>query len=276
MCHITNACVFAINPQGKYASAGVWGDSRRRTGLPRLWRPLEWPYKPVHLNPWGTDVPLITPNQQCATSHHFGNAGYRPTANISSFDPKGVRDASTPHWHKTAVLLLWSGSIYTQTRWRGHTGTRCHSQRATSPKVEGGEACGEALQKELPRGLLQRVRAHQRGQASIPQDPPAQLWAWEVILSLPIFREMATSANLIGSEVHEVKEVWTGQKDLWATYHAAKSSPQDIHFFRVMLPTESPRIIGLRGSIPQRPCISGVGCPSVHGAEKKGRMRVLQ
>ena len=51
------------------------------------------------------------------------------------------------------------------------------------------------------------------------------------------FREMATSANLMVSEVHEVKEVWTGQKDLQSAHHVAKSSPKDIHFFRVVLPT---------------------------------------
>ena len=33
------------------------------------------------------------------------------------------------------------------------------------------------------------------------------------------FQEMATSAGLMGSEVHEVQEVWTGKKDLWAAHH---------------------------------------------------------
>ena len=40
------------------------------------------------------------------------------------------------------------------------------------------------------------------------------------------FKELATSANLLGSEVHKVKEVWTGQRNLKATDHAAKASPK--------------------------------------------------
>ena len=61
------------------------------------------------------------------------------------------------------------------------------------------------------------------------------------------FREMATSTDLMSSEVHEVQEVWTCQKDLQVTYQAAKSSPKDIHIFWVVPPTESPKIMDLRG-----------------------------
>ena len=143
-----------------------------------------------------------------------------------------------------AVPLLWSGSIYAQTRGRGHTWTGHHSQRATSLELEGGDACSKASQREPPKAFS---RACQGGQVSLPQDPPAQLWAWGVIQPLPIFRELATSTNLMGSEVHEVKEAWTGWKDLQTTYLVAKSSPKDICFFRVMPSTESPKIIGLRG-----------------------------
>ena len=60
-------------------------------------------------------------------------------------------------------------------------------------------------------------------------------------------REMATSDNFMGSEVHEVWEVWTGQKDLRAAYCMAKTSPKDIHFFRGELCTKSPKNMGLRG-----------------------------
>ena len=88
------------------------------------------------------------------------------------------------------------------------------------------------------------------------------------------FRDMATSANLMGSEIHEVWEMWTGQKDLGATCCMAKTSPKGICFFRVMPPTELSKIMGLRGIHSVRPCNSGVGSPSVCGAEKKDRIRV--
>ena len=58
---------------------------------------------------------------------------------------------------------------------------------------------------------------------------------------------MATSANLMGSEVHKVQEMWTGQKAIRAAHCMTKHSPKDIHFFRIMLPTESPKIMGLMG-----------------------------
>ena len=61
------------------------------------------------------------------------------------------------------------------------------------------------------------------------------------------FRDMATSANLMGSEIHKVQEVWTGWKNLQAAHHVAKTFPKDIHFFRVVPPTKLPKIMGLWG-----------------------------
>ena len=62
-----------------------------------------------------------------------------------------------------------------------------------------------------------------------------------------MFWEMATSAGFLDSDVHKVQDVWTGQRDLWATHWVAKSSPKGIHFFWVVPPTESPKIMGLKG-----------------------------
>ena len=61
------------------------------------------------------------------------------------------------------------------------------------------------------------------------------------------FRYMATSTNFMGSEIHEVQEVWTNWKDLRIAHHMDKISAKDIHFFRVVPPTELPKIMGLRG-----------------------------
>ena len=61
------------------------------------------------------------------------------------------------------------------------------------------------------------------------------------------FQEMVTSAGLMDSEVLKVQEVWTGQKDLQVTHHAAKGSPKSIQYFWVVPPTESPKIMGLKG-----------------------------
>ena len=58
---------------------------------------------------------------------------------------------------------------------------------------------------------------------------------------------MASSTNLLGTEVHEVQEEWSGWQELKATNRAAKASQMDTHFFRLVAPTESPKIMGLEG-----------------------------
>ena len=58
---------------------------------------------------------------------------------------------------------------------------------------------------------------------------------------------MATSTNLLGTEVHEVQETWGSQKDLRVANSVAKASPKDIHFFWIILPTELQKIMGLKG-----------------------------
>ena len=62
-----------------------------------------------------------------------------------------------------------------------------------------------------------------------------------------MFWQMATFTNLLGTEVHEVQEAWVSQKDLRAAYQVAKASTKDIHFFRVVTPIESLKIMGLKG-----------------------------
>ena len=61
------------------------------------------------------------------------------------------------------------------------------------------------------------------------------------------FWQMATSTNLLGTEIHEVQESWDGRKDLPAANQSAKSSHKDIHFFRVVAPTELLKIMDLKG-----------------------------
>ena len=61
------------------------------------------------------------------------------------------------------------------------------------------------------------------------------------------FREMATSTGLMGSDVYEVQEAWTGQRDLWVAHCVAKNSPRTSTSFGWCLPTELPKIMGLKG-----------------------------
>ena len=60
------------------------------------------------------------------------------------------------------------------------------------------------------------------------------------------FQEMAISAGLMDSEVHEAQEVWTEQKNLWAAHHMAKGSPRASSFSGWVPPTKFPKIMGLK------------------------------
>ena len=62
-----------------------------------------------------------------------------------------------------------------------------------------------------------------------------------------MFWQIATSANLLGTKIHDVQEKWGGRRDLQATNWSAKSSSKDIQFFRIAAPNELPKIIGFEG-----------------------------
>ena len=58
---------------------------------------------------------------------------------------------------------------------------------------------------------------------------------------------MASSMTLLGTEVQEVLEEWSGQQELRAANKTTKASQRDIHFFRLVAPTELLKIMGLEG-----------------------------
>ena len=62
-----------------------------------------------------------------------------------------------------------------------------------------------------------------------------------------IFREMAEMMGLMGTEIYPVQDWWQGKKELHAANHAAKGSAKNLHYFEVVSPIESPKIVGLKG-----------------------------
>ena len=58
---------------------------------------------------------------------------------------------------------------------------------------------------------------------------------------------MAHDTNLLNSEIHEVQEVWTGQRGFKAINCATQTSPKDIQFFHMVSPNELSNIMGLKG-----------------------------
>ena len=85
------------------------------------------------------------------------------------------------------------------------------------------------------------------------------------------FQDMATSAGLMDSEGHEVQEVWTGWKDLWAAHHVVKGSLKGIQFFWVVPSTESPKIMWLKGIYSPKALSQQVGLSFCLWCRKEGQ-----
>ena len=62
-----------------------------------------------------------------------------------------------------------------------------------------------------------------------------------------VFRELAEMAGLLSTEVYPVHNQWVGRKELHSAYYAVRGSAKDHHFFRMVVPLKSPKIMGLWG-----------------------------
>ena len=62
-----------------------------------------------------------------------------------------------------------------------------------------------------------------------------------------IFRQMAKSAELLGSSIYEIQASWTGPDELKQANYALRSLPKGLRFLHVVLPSESPKVMGLVG-----------------------------
>ena len=62
-----------------------------------------------------------------------------------------------------------------------------------------------------------------------------------------VIREMAEMASLMDTKTHPVQDQWQGKKELHAAKHLAKRSTKNLCYFQVVLPIQSPKIMGLKG-----------------------------
>ena len=62
-----------------------------------------------------------------------------------------------------------------------------------------------------------------------------------------VFQCMTETTGLLGSTIYEIKEAWTGWDELWQANYALRTLPKGIKFFRVVSPSESPKVMGLMG-----------------------------
>ena len=62
-----------------------------------------------------------------------------------------------------------------------------------------------------------------------------------------IFKEMAVSADLLGTSIHEIQASWTGPNELKQANYALQSLPKGLKFLQAEPPSESPKVMGLVG-----------------------------
>ena len=62
-----------------------------------------------------------------------------------------------------------------------------------------------------------------------------------------IFRQMATSTDLLGTSIYEIQASWMGLDELRQANHALRSLPKGLKFLYALPPSESPKVMGLVG-----------------------------
>ena len=58
---------------------------------------------------------------------------------------------------------------------------------------------------------------------------------------------MATSIKLLGTSIYEIQASWMGPDELKQAKYALRSLPKGLKFLRVVLPSESPKVMALVG-----------------------------
>ena len=62
-----------------------------------------------------------------------------------------------------------------------------------------------------------------------------------------IFKKLAVSASLLGTDIHEIEASWTGPEELKQANYTLQSLPKGLKFLRVVPTLESLKVMGLVG-----------------------------
>ena len=62
---------------------------------------------------------------------------------------------------------------------------------------------------------------------------------------MDILQSMIKSADLLSSEIHEIKETWTRQSELQYANYTLRTPPKGLKFFHPVSPSESPKVMSL-------------------------------
>ena len=88
-----------------------------------------------------------------------------------------------------------------------------------------------------------------------------------------VFQHIARTAELLGSAIYEIKEVWTGPDELWQANYMLRTLPKGPTFLRAVLPSESPKIMGLMGIHDPDALHPFNGVTHCCGAGRRAKMR---
>ena len=87
-----------------------------------------------------------------------------------------------------------------------------------------------------------------------------------------IFRQMATSIELLGSSIYEIQASWMGLDELRQANYALRSSPKGLKFLCVVPPSESPKGMGLEEYTMWMPFATSVVWPTALGVGRRATM----
>ena len=62
-----------------------------------------------------------------------------------------------------------------------------------------------------------------------------------------IFKKLAVSAGLLGTDIYEIEASWTGPEELKQANYTLWSLPKGLKFLRAVPALESPKVMGLVG-----------------------------
>ena len=290
-----NHCLcLTTNPQRKCSSTGVWSQGWRgqdHQAFMEAFGAAIWSLSAR--DPWGTYVPPTAPDWWHALSHHSRNVSHCSTVGSGewrtdaiSSHPKCIRgmprDTTSVSEMPTPLMGVKCqhhssdhGSTHAKTRRGGDSWIRWHSQRVTLLEMERGEAHGKASKREF----IGRPSLRSQNSSEWPGEPTTRP------TSLTMSRRGHTTSPVPSEKWPPLPTSWALRSMKWRRHGLARKTSELLTMWP-RPPQRTSTSLGscclpnhLRswawgGSIPPRPCNGRVGCPSVHGAGKKGRMKV--
>ena len=85
---------------------------------------------------------------------------------------------------------------------------------------------------------------------------------------------MTKTADLFGSAIFKITEAWLGWNELWEANYSLMTWRKGLKFFRVVSPSEFPKVMGWWAYMNWMHYATSTGLPTAPGAERWAKMRV--